>query len=89
MRRRLLLMITMVTGLTVGTILTLTAVVARNAVDASWQSRAVDAARVATAVVAGAHASERPITPESLRALARPSSEVRVRMPDGEVHPDR
>ena len=85
MRRRLLLMITMVTGLTVGTILTLTAVVARNAVDASWQSRAVDAARVATAVVAGAHASERPITPESLRVLARPSSEVRVRMPDGEV----
>lgn len=81
----MLLMAAAVTALTVGTVLVLLAVVVRAAVENSWQSRADDAAEVATTAVSQLVASGRQVTPGDLGSFVRTSAQLRAVLPDGSV----
>lgn len=85
MRQRLLLLVLVVTTLTLGTILALFGVVVRNALQSSWQSRASDQAQIVAAAVAGYSSAGHTVTRPELARLARPGSELRARLADGQV----
>lgn len=82
MRRRLLVMVLAVTALTVGAAVVLEAVAMTAAVYSTWQVRADDTARVASAAIAASPGAG-TTTAATLRALTRDSAELTVHLPDG------